>query len=68
MTQIINDLVLSLPDDKEEEFFSIRNDIRASLVKTEKGHISNCLENFVLVLQKEVQSLNLCDSVFRTYP
>ena len=35
------------------EYFSIRNDIRASLVKTEKGHISNCLENFVLVLQKD---------------
>ena len=53
MTQIINNLVLSLPNDKEEEFFLIRNDICTSLVKTEKGHISNCLENFVLALQKD---------------
>ena len=53
MTQIINNPVLSLPNDKEEEFFLIRNDIRASLVKTDKGHISNCLENFVLALQKD---------------
>ena len=53
MTQIINNPVLSLTDDKEAEFFPIRNDICTSLVKTEKGHISNCLENFVLALQKD---------------
>ena len=53
MTQIINNPVFSLTDDKEAEFFPIRNDIYTSLVKTEKGHISNCLENFVLAMQKD---------------
>ena len=53
MTKTIYNPVLSLTDDKEAEFFPIRNDICTSLVKTEKGHISNCLENFVLALQKD---------------
>ncbi len=51
--QIMNSKSLTLPDDKEAEQISIQEEIRASLVKTEKGHISNCLENFVLALQKD---------------
>jgi len=50
---IINNPSLPFPDNREAECFSIRDDIRTSLVKTEKGHISNCLENFVMALQKD---------------
>lgn len=53
MTQIISSQLLALPDDKEAKRISIRDDIRTSLVKTEKGHVSNCLGNFVLTLQKD---------------
>ncbi len=53
LTEMMNNQLLTRPEDNEAERFSIRNDIRASLVKTEKGHISNCLENFVLALQKD---------------
>ena len=48
MTEMMNNQLLTRPEGNEAERFSIRNDIRASLVKTETGHISNCLENFVL--------------------
>ena len=51
--QIIANQSMALPDGKETEQILIRDDIRTSLVKTEKGHISNCLENFVLTLQKD---------------
>lgn len=49
----MNDPSLTLPDSKEAAHISARNDIRASLVKTEKGHISNCLANFVRTLQED---------------
>ena len=49
----MNDPSLALPDPKEAAHISARNDIRASLVKTEKGHISNCLANFVRTLQED---------------
>lgn len=51
--RIMNDPSLTLPDSKEAAHISARNDIRASLVKTEKGHISNCLANFVRTLQED---------------
>ena len=44
---------LTLLDPKESAQMSARNDILASLVKTEKGHISNCLANFVRTLQED---------------
>ncbi len=53
MTQIITNQSMAFPDDKEMEQEFIRDEIRTSLVKTDKGHISNCLANFVLVLQKD---------------
>ena len=49
----MNDPSLALSDPKEAAHLLARNDIRASLVKTEKGCISNCLANFVRTLQED---------------